>query len=287
MGFLAYCSYAICRTPLLPLLARELGADAADGGLRGWRLDADRHSRQAPRRRMVRPPRAAAAAHARAPSCSRRCPSRTWESGRWRRWSPCDSFTEQRPPFSVPWRLRACPISLRQRRRATWLSTYSTVQGCGASARSRHRRLSDRPRPLRPGVSSSPASSLWPRRFSPPDGPRRPRPPVGAQAAASELARGILEVGRQPLILMTSLAQAAQFVLNGTLNAFLPLFARDVIGLTASQLGWLFALQTATTLATRPAHGHAVRPHRPTRRHRRGFDACAVARCGSSRRRPG
>lgn len=27
-GFLAYCSYAICRTPLLPLFARELGADA-------------------------------------------------------------------------------------------------------------------------------------------------------------------------------------------------------------------------------------------------------------------
>jgi MFS family permease len=27
-GFLAYCSYAICRTPLLPLFARELGAGA-------------------------------------------------------------------------------------------------------------------------------------------------------------------------------------------------------------------------------------------------------------------
>lgn len=27
-GFLAYCSYAICRTPLLPLFASELGADA-------------------------------------------------------------------------------------------------------------------------------------------------------------------------------------------------------------------------------------------------------------------
>ena len=27
-GLLAYCSYAICRSPLLPLFARELGADA-------------------------------------------------------------------------------------------------------------------------------------------------------------------------------------------------------------------------------------------------------------------
>ena len=28
-GFLAYCSYAMCRSPLLPLFARELGADAS------------------------------------------------------------------------------------------------------------------------------------------------------------------------------------------------------------------------------------------------------------------
>jgi hypothetical protein len=27
-GFLAYCSYAMCRSPLLPLFARELGAVA-------------------------------------------------------------------------------------------------------------------------------------------------------------------------------------------------------------------------------------------------------------------
>jgi MFS family permease len=54
---------------------------------------------------------------------------------------------------------------------------------------------------------------------------------------------------------MTSLAQAAQFVLNGTLNAFLPLFARDTLGLSPSALGWLFALQTVTTLAARPLVG--------------------------------
>jgi len=62
-------------------------------------------------------------------------------------------------------------------------------------------------------------------------------------------------VSREPLILMTSLAQAAQFVLHGTLHAFLPLFAHEVLGLTPSELGWLFALQMATTLATRPVMG--------------------------------
>ena len=30
-GFAAYCSHAICRTPLLPLFARELGAGPALG----------------------------------------------------------------------------------------------------------------------------------------------------------------------------------------------------------------------------------------------------------------
>jgi MFS family permease len=56
-------------------------------------------------------------------------------------------------------------------------------------------------------------------------------------------------------VLVTSGAQAAQFVLNGTLNAFLPLYGREILGLTATQLGWLFGLQTVTTLAVRPAIG--------------------------------
>ena len=46
-----------------------------------------------------------------------------------------------------------------------------------------------------------------------------------------------MEVGRDRLVLVTSGAQAAQFVLNGTLNAFLPLYGREVLGLTATQLG--------------------------------------------------
>ena len=54
------------------------------------------------------------------------------------------------------------------------------------------------------------------------------------------------EILRERLILATSAAQAAQFVLNGTMNAFLPLFGRDVLGLSTSELGWLFGLQTVT-----------------------------------------
>jgi MFS transporter, DHA1 family, multidrug resistance protein len=139
------------------------------------------------------------------------------------------------------------------RRRATWLSTYSAVQGAGQAlgpviagyliARGRYDLAF---------VIAGFVALATP--FLAAGWPEGPRQPAGAQRA-SEFARGIVEVGRQPQILMTSLAQAAQFVLHGTLNAFLPLFARDTIGLTASQLGWLFAFQTATTLATRPVMG--------------------------------
>ena len=56
-------------------------------------------------------------------------------------------------------------------------------------------------------------------------------------------------------MLITSGAQAAQFVLNGMLNAFLPLYGREVLNLAASELGWLFGMQTVTTLLVRPAIG--------------------------------
>jgi MFS family permease len=57
------------------------------------------------------------------------------------------------------------------------------------------------------------------------------------------------------LVLITSAAHAAQFVLNGTLNAFLPLYGREVLNLSGSQLGWLFGMQTVTTLMVRPVIG--------------------------------
>jgi len=56
-------------------------------------------------------------------------------------------------------------------------------------------------------------------------------------------------------VLVASGAQAAQFILNGMMNAFLPLYARDALALSIPQLGWLFGLQTLTTLAIRPIVG--------------------------------
>jgi MFS family permease len=138
-------------------------------------------------------------------------------------------------------------------RRATWLGTYSTFQGAGQAMG-----------PLAAGYLL--ASGRYDLAFllagafalaAPFLAARLASPPVTASTARPfhQFARAILEVVRHPLILTTSVAQAAQFVLNGTLNAFLPLFARDTLGLSTSALGWLFALQTVTTLAARPLIG--------------------------------
>jgi MFS family permease len=141
-------------------------------------------------------------------------------------------------------------------RRATWLSSYSTIQGAGqalgplvagyAIAGGRYDLAL-----LAAGLLAFATpfmAAAWPSPASrPAAAPRTPR--------FKQFTQGILDVAARPLIVMTSVAQAAQFVLNGTLNAFLPLFARSVLGLGPSELGWLFALQTATTLSTRPLMG--------------------------------
>ena len=89
--------------------------------------------------------------------------------------------------------------------------------------------------------------------------------------------QGIREVMAERRILVASIAHAFYFAINGTLNAFLPLFAQDRIGLDAVQIGWLFGLQTVTTLAIRPLIGAAS-----DRLGRRGAIALGLAGCAAS-----
>jgi MFS family permease len=138
-------------------------------------------------------------------------------------------------------------------KRGAWLSTYSTAQGAGQAlgpvlagyliAAGRFDLAF-----LAAGVIGLAAPLIvvgW----------RSGSTAPSSRAGWQELKAGIGEVGRNRLILVTSVAQAAQFVLNGALNAFLPLYGRDVVGLTTPQLGWLFGIQTVTTLAVRPVIG--------------------------------
>jgi MFS family permease len=254
-GFVAYCSYAICRTPLLPLFARELGAGPALIGfvmgastLTGIvvKLPAGALSDVFGRRRLLI---AGALVFASLPFTYLAVSTlfvlvllRFVHGAATALFGPVASasLSDVAPPAS----------------RGTWLSTYSTVQGIGQA--------------LGPvlagyliatgrfdlafltagfiGIAVPFIVSGWPASAKATAG----RP---ARALWQEFTRGVAEVGRDRLVIVTSGAQAAQFVLNGMLNAFLPLYGRDVLGLTTSQLGWLFALQTVTTLAVRPIIG--------------------------------
>jgi MFS family permease len=66
-----------------------------------------------------------------------------------------------------------------------------------------------------------------------------------------------VDVLRERRILVASSTHAIYYVMNGTLTAFLPLFAQEQMGFSPVQIGWLFGLQTLTTLAIRPLIGAA------------------------------
>jgi MFS family permease len=112
-------------------------------------------------------------------------------------------------------------------------------------------------------------------------GPGGPAPQRQANVAARGAARtggvvdGVREVIRNRRILLASVTHASYFMLHGTLSAFLPLFAQDRIGLGAAGIGWLFGLQTITTLAVRPLIGMAS-----DRLGRRGAITAGLFTCG-------
>ena len=140
-------------------------------------------------------------------------------------------------------------------RRATWLSTYSTVQGAGQAiapvvagfliARGRFDIAF-----MVAGAAAAMAIPLLATAIRRHGSPR-------AAASGSTFATGIVEVMRERRILVASVTHSAYFAINGTLNAFLPLYAQDRIGLTPIEIGWLFGMQTVTTLAIRPLIGMA------------------------------
>lgn len=251
-GFGAYCSYAMCRAPLLPLFARELGADAPMVGfvvsastLTGvvLKLPAGAWSDILGRRRLLV---VGALVFAIAPFSYLGVSTL---GGLMLIRILHGSATAIFGPVASASVSDVAPVS----RRATWLSTYSTVQGAGQALG-----------PVFAGylitmgrfdlafVSAGLIALAAPFIVAGWGGSSVPR---REGARWQELRRGVAEVGRDRLVLLTSGAHAAQFMLNGMLNAFLPLYGREVLGLTATELGWLFGVQALTTLAIRPAMG--------------------------------
>jgi DHA1 family multidrug resistance protein-like MFS transporter len=251
-GFTAYCSYSICRSPLLPLFARELGADPPlIGFVMGastitgifLKLPAGAWSDILGRRALLV---TGALVFATLPFGYLAVSTLTalvllrFVHG---------SATAIFGPVASASLSDIAPSS----RRGTWLSTYSTAQGAGQALG-----------PVLAGyliaagrfdlafVTAGVIGLAVPAIVFGWRGSRNTAPHL---ARWQHLKQGISEVIRDRLVLVTSVAQAAQFVLNGTLNAFLPLYGRDVLGFTMTQIGWLFGVQTITTLAVRPVIG--------------------------------
>jgi DHA1 family multidrug resistance protein-like MFS transporter len=252
-GALAYCSYAMCRSPLLPLFARELGADPPLIGvivgastLTGvvLKLPAGAWSDVLGRRALLV---AGALVFAVMPFTYLAVSGvgllivlRALHGSATAIFSPVASaaLSDIAPPL----------------RRATWLSTYSTIQGAGQAiapviagyliARGRY----DLAFVVAGVIGLSVPVLAW--RW-----PTAPGSRTGPHALWPQFVRGIQEVIRERLVLVASLAQAAHFLLNGSLSAFFPLYASEVVGMSAVEIGWMFAVQTVTTLATRPVIG--------------------------------
>jgi MFS family permease len=140
-------------------------------------------------------------------------------------------------------------------RRATWLSAYSTIQGAGqaigpvlAGYLIAIRRF-DLAFLLAGAIAASTPLIVW----QWPAASQRSH--TSQPSPMRQFSDGIQEVVRNRRVLVASLAQAAQFLLNGSLTAFLPLYATEVMGMGGAAIGWMFAIQTVTTLSTRPFIG--------------------------------
>jgi DHA1 family multidrug resistance protein-like MFS transporter len=266
-GFVAYCSYSICRAPLLPLFARELGAGPSLIGfvmgastLTGvfLKLPAGALSDLFGRRRLLV---AGALIFATLPFSYLAVSTLAWLVVlRFLHGSATAVFG----PVASASLSDIAPAA----RRGEWLSTYSTAQGAGqaigpilagyAIAAGRFdlafavSGLIGLGAPLIVGTwPASPKREANPTREGGRGVPAETSPRPSWQA----FKQGVSEVVSDRLVLITSAAHAAQFVLNGMLSAFLPLYGREVLNLSGSELGWLFGMQTVTTLMVRPVIG--------------------------------
>ena len=71
----------------------------------------------------------------------------------------------------------------------------------------------------------------------------------------ANILRGLQEVLGNRAILVTSFTVAAVMVVVGSYNGFFPLYATEVLGIDAWHTGAVFAVQTTTTLLARPLMG--------------------------------
>jgi MFS family permease len=251
-GFVAYCSYSICRAPLLPLFARELGAGPSLIGfvmgastLTGvfLKLPSGALSDLFGRRRLLI---VGALVFATLPFTYLAVSTVAWLVAlRFLHGSATAIFG----PVASASLSDIAPVE----RRGGWLSAYSTAQATGQAigpilagyAIAAHRFDLAFAASGLIGLGAPLIVATW----------RGVPARTSARPSWQAFKHGVCEVASDRLVLITSAAHAAQFVLNGMLNAFLPLYGREVLNLSGSELGWLFGMQTMTTLTVRPIIG--------------------------------
>jgi MFS transporter, DHA1 family, multidrug resistance protein len=248
---LAYAAYAMCRAPVLPLYARELGAGpeligliAGASTLTGvaLKLPAGALSDALGRRRVLL---LAAAVFALMPLTYPAAQSTlALLLIRFAHGSGSALFG----PTAAASLSDLAPVDTRGR----WLSTYSAIQGAGQAAGpvlggwvlARYGFASTFVTAAVLGVT---AWALLSRQL-PAQAIRRP-------VVARHVVSAMRSVAGDRRIVLTSVAQASQFMLHGLLTAFLPLYAVEQIGLPPEQAGLLFGTQMATTILARPVFG--------------------------------
>lgn len=252
VGALAYCSYTMCRSPVVPLFARDLGASPATVGLVvaastltgvALKFPAGALSDVLGRRAVLLMGVIVFAvlpfAYLAVGGVAALVFVRVIHGSATALFGPVVSATLS--DFA--------PADQRGR----WLGVYSTLQGLGQA--------------LGPvvagglivgrdfsrvfvvsgvlGMLALAIVSRWPKTAA----------PAPMDGVWQRLREGAVAAAADTPVLLTSLAQAGQFFINGTLNAFLPLYARDVLNFPAWWIGWLFGVQTAATLVARPLFG--------------------------------
>ena len=85
--------------------------------------------------------------------------------------------------------------------------------------------------------------------------PKDQRHPVELFPILRRMGEGFREVGSNRTVLITSLVEAIQFLVTGAIDAFLPIYAKVVAGLSDWQVGSIYGVQVATTLLSKPFLG--------------------------------
>lgn len=82
-----------------------------------------------------------------------------------------------------------------------------------------------------------------------------PRREHGQKNVLAQFRQGLREVASNKSILLLSVIVAIQMFAVGAYNGFLPLFAKDSLGIDASLIGVIFGVQTTVALFARPLMG--------------------------------